>query len=60
MPPLISEEEMDGMSLGNESDAEAMSTEMLEEICDGIQSHPGINSRKARYKILYCIRGSQA
>ena len=31
MPPLISEEEMDEMSLGNESDDETMSTGMLED-----------------------------
>ena len=32
MPPLISEEEMDAMDSGDESDDEYMSTEMLEEI----------------------------
>ena len=39
---------MDAMSSGNESDNEPMSTEMLEDICDGSQSHPSINSRDAR------------
>ena len=48
---LIGFEEMDVMSSGNESDAEPMSTDMLEYICDGSQSNPSINIIKARYKI---------
>ena len=32
LPPLISKEEMDAMSKGDDFDAEPMSTEMLEEI----------------------------
>ena len=51
MPPLISEEEMDAMDSGDESDGEYMSTEMLEEIFDGSKSHPRVNRREARYKI---------
>ena len=35
MPPLISKVEMDAMSSGDESDAEPISTEMLEYIRDG-------------------------
>ena len=42
------------MSLGNESDDEHLSTDMLEDTCDRIQSHPSINSREARYKIHDC------
>ena len=33
-----------------------ISTEILEEICDGIQSHPNVNQREARYKVRDCIR----
>ena len=51
MPPFIIEEEIDAMSSGDESDAEAMSIEMLYDIRDGIQSHPSINRRKSHYKI---------
>ena len=39
------------MSLGNASDAETMSTGMLEDTRDGIQSHMRINGREARYNI---------
>ena len=31
------------MSSGNDSDDEPMYTDMLEDICDGSQSHPTIN-----------------
>ena len=43
MPPLINEEEMDAISSYNESDAEPMSMDMLEDIRDVRQSHTGIN-----------------
>ena len=44
LTPLISEGEMDEISSGDESYSEPVSTDMLEYICDGIQSHPIINS----------------
>ena len=36
---------MDEMSLDDESDAEPMPTDMLENIIDGSQSHPSTNMR---------------
>ena len=48
------------MSSGDESDAESMSTDMLEDICDGSQSHPLINRREERYKICDWIKQGQA
>ena len=51
LSPLISEEEMDEMMLGNESDAEPISTYMLEYICDRSQYHPSINRIEARYNM---------
>ena len=51
MPPLICEDEMDGMDTGDESEDEPMSTEMLEDICDSIQPHQSVNRREAHYKI---------
>ena len=47
----MNEEEMYVMSSGDESDAEPISMEMLEDICDVSQSHPNINRREARYRI---------
>ena len=47
---------MDLMPLGDESDAEPMSTNMLEDICDGSQNHPGINRIEAQYNKCGCIK----
>ena len=51
---------MDVMDSGDESDDEPMSTEMLEDINDGSQSHPNVNRKEARYKIRDCIRQIQS
>ena len=59
MPQLISEEEIGAMYSGNESDAEPMSMNMLEDICDGSQSHLNVNRRDTCYKIRDFIKQSQ-
>ena len=41
---------MDAMDYGDESDHNRISTDMLEDICDGSQTHLNINRREARYK----------
>ena len=51
---------MDTMSSGDESDAEPMSTDMLEDICNGSQSHLIINRREALYKICDSIKQGRA
>ena len=51
IPPLLSEEEMDAMDSGDESDHYLISTEMLEDICDGSQLHLNVNQRESCYKI---------
>ena len=58
--PLIIEEEIDAVSSGDESDAEPMSTDMLEDIFESSQSHLSINMREVRYKIRYLIKQRQA
>ena len=45
MPPLPSEEDIDAMGFGDESDNDLIHTEMLEDICDKSQSHPNVNQR---------------
>ena len=47
------------MDSGDESDDKPMSTEMLEDICDGSQSHPNVNRTEARYKIRNHIKQRQ-
>ena len=50
---------MDAMDSGDESDDEPISTDMLENICDGSQSHPDVNKRESRYKICDLIKPRQ-
>ena len=47
---------MDAMDSGDESDDDTISTEILEYIRDGSQSHLNVNRREARYKISDCIK----
>ena len=42
---------MDAINYGDDSDHDLISTEMLEDICYGSQTHPNFNRREARYKI---------
>ena len=51
---------MDAMGSGDKSEDEPMSTEVLEEICDGSQSHPSVNRREASYKIRDRIKQIQS
>ena len=60
MPPLLSEEEIDVMNSGDESDHYAMYTEMLEDICDRSQSRLNVNMREAHYKIRDRIKQIQS
>ena len=50
---------MDTMDSCYESDHDLISTEMLEAISDGSQSHPNVNKRESRYKICDSIRQRQ-
>ena len=45
MPPVLSKEEMYAMDSGDESDHDLISTDMLENIRDGSQSHLNVNQR---------------
>ena len=48
---------MENLDSNDKSDHDLISTEMLEDIRDGSQTHPNVNKRKARYKI--CERNRQ-
>ena len=48
------------MDSGDESDHDRISTEILEDIRDGSQSHPSVNRRYARYKIRDRIKQRQS
>ena len=45
MLSLLSEEEMDAMDSGDESDDEYISTEILDDIREGSEYHPIVNRR---------------
>ena len=48
------------MDSGDESDDDPIFMEILEDIRDGSQSHPGFNKREDRYKIRDRIRQRQS
>ena len=47
----MSKQDMDAINSGDESDHDLISTEMLEDICNGSQTHSNVNIRETRYKI---------
>ena len=56
---MMRKQDTEDINSGDESDHDIISTEMLEDICDGSQTHPNINRREARYKIRNRIRQRQ-
>ena len=56
----MSEQYMDAINSGDESDHDLISTEMLEDIRDGSQTHPNVNRREVRYKIRDRIKQRQS
>ena len=51
---------MENINSGDESDHDLISTEILEDIYDGSQTHPNVNKRGAHYKIRDHIRQRQS
>ena len=51
---------MKNLNYGDESDHDLISTEMLQDIRDGSQTHPNVNKREARCKIRDRIRQRQS
>ena len=47
----MSEQDMENLNSNEQSDHDLISTDMLEDIRDGSQTHPNVNKREARYKI---------
>ena len=42
---MMTEKDMEDINSGDESDHDLISTEMLEDICDGSQTHLNVNRR---------------
>ena len=53
---MMSEQDMENLNYNEHSDHDLISTEMLENIRDGSQTHLNVNKREARYKIRDRIR----
>ena len=53
---MIIEQDMDAMNSGGESDHDLISTDILEDIPDGSQTHPNVNRREAQNKIRDRVR----
>ena len=56
----MSKQDMENINSSDESDHDLIYTEMIEDICDGSQTHPNINRREARYTIRDPIRQWQS
>ena len=56
----MSEQVIENINSGDESDHDLISMEMSEYIHDGSQTHPDVNISEARYKICYNIRQRQS
>ena len=56
----MSEQDMENITSGGESDHDLISTEMLEDIRDGSQTHTNVNRREPHYKIRDCIKQRQS
>ena len=56
---MMSEQDMENLDSSDESDHDLISTEMLQYICDGSQTHRNVNKREARYKIRDSISQRQ-
>ena len=57
---MMSKQDMDAMNSGDESDHDLISTQMLEDIRDGSQSHSIVNIREAGYKMRDHIKLGQS
>ena len=57
---MMIEQDMEDIKSGDDSDHDIISTEMLEDINDGSQTHRNVNRREACYKIRDCIRKRQS
>ena len=53
---MMSKQDMKDINSVDESDHDIISRYMLEDICDGSQTHPNVNKREACFKIRDCIR----
>ena len=56
----MSKQDIENINYGDESNHNHISTEMLEDIRDGSQTHTNVNRKEARYKTRDLIRQIQS
>ena len=57
---MMNKQDMENLDSNEKSDHDIISTEMLEDIRDGSQTHPNVNKREARYKISDRVRQQES
>ena len=57
---MTSEQDMDAINSDDDSDHDIISTDMIDDIRDGSQTHLNVNRREARYKTRDRIRHRQS
>ena len=57
---MMNEKDMENIGSNEKSDHDLISTEMLEDIRDGSQTHPTVNKMEARYEIHDHIRRKES
>ena len=57
---MINKQDMENIDCNEQSDHYLISAEMLEDICDGSQTHPNVNKREASYKIRDHVRQKES
>ena len=57
---MMTEKDLENIDSNERSNHDIISTETLEDIFDGSQTHPNVNKREARYKIRDHIKQRQS
>ena len=57
---MMNEQDMENLNSNEQSVHDLIYTEMLEDICDGSQTHPNDNRIESRYKICNHVRQRQS
>ena len=57
---MMSEQDMENLDFSDKSDHDLISTDMLEDIRDGIQTHPDVNKREAHDEICDRVRQKES
>ena len=57
---MMNEQYIENIDSNEKSDHDLISTDMLEYICDGIQTNPSVTKRETRYEIRDIVRRTES